>query len=102
MPRLSKEKIDRISEQVLHYLFTISPEAKFTSDIAKETARDEEFIKALLLDLKKKNLVIEINKSPQGLQYKKRQRWRLSNQAHSAYSKHQSPNNNTYNSNTLE
>ena len=89
MPRISKEKRERISEQILHYLFTISPESKFTAEIAKELARDEEFTKYLLLELKNKNLITEINKNPQGIQYIKRQRWRLSNQVYEAYSKHQ-------------
>lgn len=89
MPQVSKQKRDRISEQVLHYLFSVSPEPKFTTDIAKEIARDEEFIKALLLELKEKKLVIPINKNPQGIEYSKRQRWRLSNEAYSAYLKQQ-------------
>ena len=89
MPRVSKEKREKISEQILHHLFTLSPEAKFTSDIAKEIARDEEFTKALLMDLSKKKLIVEINKNKNGVQYAKRQRWRLSSPAFEAYRKHQ-------------
>lgn len=89
MPRISKEKKDKISEQVLHYLFTISPEARFTAEIAQEIARDEEFIKATLLELEKKKFVAQINRNKDGIQYAKRQRWRLSNQAFEAYKKHQ-------------
>ena len=89
MPHISQKTKDRISEQILHYLYSISPEAAFTNKISAETARDEEFTKSLLLALKSKGLVIEINKNPQGAQYLKRQRWRLSPQAYSAYSKHQ-------------
>ena len=90
MPKLSQVKKDKISEQILHFLFTISPESKFTVDVADSIVRDEEFTKALLLELQKKNLVVEINKNNQGMQYLKRQRWRLSNQAFDAYKKHQS------------
>ena len=89
MPRLSKEKKDRISEQILHHLFTIAPEARFTSQIAKEIARDEEFTKFILSELGKKKLVAEIKRNNQGVVYSKRQRWRLSNQAFEAYRKHQ-------------
>ncbi len=89
MPRLSKEKKDKISEQILHHLFTVSPESKFTAEIAQEIARDEEFIKSTLLDLEKKKLVIQINRNKEGIQYAKRQRWRLSNNAFEAYKKHQ-------------
>jgi hypothetical protein len=89
MPRLSKEKRDKISEQILHYLFTISPESRFTSEIAKEIARDEEFTKAVLTELEKKKLLAEIKKNSEGVSYLKRQRWRLSSQAFEAYKKHQ-------------
>lgn len=99
MPSISQQKKDKISEQVLHYLFTISPQSAYTSAIAKETARDEEFIKSLLLELEKKKLVIQINKNSKGINYQRRQRWRLSNEAFEVYKKHQSNNhNNTYNS----
>ena len=89
MPRISKEKIDKIKEQILHYLFSISPNAVFTNTIASETARDEEFIKSLLLDLKEKKLVTEIKKNSNGTEYTKRQRWTLSSEAYTAYSKRQ-------------
>lgn len=92
MPRLSKEKRDKISEQILHYLFTISPEAIFTSVIASTTARDEEFTKTLLLELQKKGLIVQVNKNKNGIDYLRRQRWRLSNQAYDAYKKHQTSN----------
>lgn len=93
MPTISKEKKERISEQILHYLFTISPESKFTSDIAKELARDEEFIKDLLNELKEKKVIIEINKNSIGTDYLRRQRWRLSNEVYEFYKKHQPSNN---------
>jgi DNA-binding IscR family transcriptional regulator len=89
MPPISNTKKEKISEQILHHLFSISPEAHFTNKIAQEIARDEEFTKTLLQDLKKKNLVNEVNKSPKGGNYIRRQRWRISPSAFEAYSKHQ-------------
>lgn len=89
MPRLSQEKKDKIAEQVLHYLFTTSPNPKFTSDIAKEIARDEEFVKVILQDLELKKLVSQIKKNSKGIDYLKRQRWLLTSSAFSAYQKHQ-------------
>lgn len=89
MPQISQKKKEKIAEHMLHYLFTITPESKFTSEIAQETARDEEFTKSILQDLKSKNLVVEINKNPEGAQYKKRQRWRLSDKAYKAYKERQ-------------
>jgi len=89
MPKLSKEKIDKISEQILNYLFTISPDSAFTNKIGNEIARDEEFTKSILQDLTKKKLVAEVNKNKNGIDYLKRQRWRLSNQAFDVYQKRQ-------------
>ncbi|MBX4212545.1 hypothetical protein KW787_03780 [Candidatus Pacearchaeota archaeon] len=91
MPRISQQKKDKISEQILHYLFSISPEMKFTAEIAQEIARDEEFTKTILEDLAKKNLIIPITKNKQGTLYIQRQRWRLSNDAFEAYKKQQAP-----------
>ena len=92
MPRLSQEKKDKISEQILHYLFTISPSSKFTAEVSREIARDEEFTKSILTSLGKKKLVTEINKNPAGIKYSRRQRWRLSNQAYDVYKSHQPSN----------
>lgn len=89
MPRLSARKKEKISEQILHYLFSISPEAQFTSKISDEIARDEEFIKTLLVELKAKSVVVEVKKNSEGTEYSRRQRWRLSTPAYEAYRKHQ-------------
>ena len=89
MPKISSQKKEKISEQILFYLFSIFPKQIFTSDIAKELARDEEFIKDLLKDLEKKRLVIKIDKNPKGLKYSIRLRWRISNKAHAIYKNHQ-------------
>jgi len=105
MPRISNQKKDKISEQILHHLFTISPNTAFTSDIAQEIARDEEFVKSMLQDLHSKKLIVLINKNSQGDIYSRRQRWRLSNEAYDVYSKHQNTlknNNNLYNVQSFE
>ena len=85
MPPISKQKRDKISEQILHYLYSVSPSAVFTSSIAENLARDEEFTKALLEDLEKNNLVIKVTKNHQGKDYERWQRWRLSENAYSTY-----------------
>lgn len=87
--KISKFKIEKISEQILAYLYSISPQPSFTAHIAREIARDEEFIKRLLKELKKKKLVIEIKKNPKGIEYKKRSRWKLSEQAYKTYQRYQ-------------
>lgn len=88
--KISEEKINKISEQALAFLYSINPKPAFTAEIAREIARDEEFIKKLLLDLKKKNLVIQIKKNPKGKPYLKRSRWKLSDVVYQAYKKQQS------------
>jgi len=89
MPKISPKKKEKIQEQILHHLFSISPESRFTNKIAEEIARDEEFTKFLLEDLKSKSLITEINKNSSGKEYTKRQRWTLSSKAFDVYSKHQ-------------
>lgn len=87
MPRISNQKRSKISEQILSYLYNISPEAAFTSKIAEEIVRDEEFTKSLLEDLEKNKLLIRISKGPDGQDYTRWSRWRLSNAAFEAYKK---------------
>ena len=83
--KISQEKKEKISEQILSLLFSIAPRSLFTSHIAREIARDEEFTKLLLKDLLTKGLVFKINKNPKGISYLKRLRWRLSDAAYRAY-----------------
>jgi len=85
MPRISDKKREKIIEQMLIYLYTIFPKSAFTADIARETARDEEFTKSLLQEIEKKGIVVPIRKNKQGKQFTRRIRWRLSNKAHQAY-----------------
>ena len=83
--KISNKKKDKISEQILAFLYSLPLKPAFTSQIAQEVARDEEFVKKLLVDMKEKNLVAEIRKNPKGEQYLKRSRWKLSDAAYKAY-----------------
>jgi len=87
MPTISDEKVEKISEQILFYLYGIFPKLVFTVDVARELARDEEFVKRLLLGLEKKGLVVRVGKNSNGVNYLKRMRWRISNRAHEVYSR---------------
>jgi predicted transcriptional regulator with HTH domain len=89
MPRISKEKQEKIQEQVLFFLYSIFPKQVFTADIAKEIARDEEFIKVLMLELEKNSLVVKVTKNSEGVNYERRLRWRISNNAYEIYNQHQ-------------
>lgn len=86
--KISEEKRKKISEHILSVLYDKFPDSLFTSQIAREIARDEEFTKDLLAELKTKDLVISIEKNPDGLKYLRRTRWRLSNQARKVLVKH--------------
>ena len=83
--QLSKEKRDKIAEQILSHLYHNYPKMFFTSQIAQEVARDEEFIKSLLNELKIKDLVSSVNKNPDGVFYARRMRWMISPRAYDAY-----------------
>lgn len=87
MPPISKAKRSKISEQILSHLYTNSPEAFFTSAIANEVIRDEEFTKSLLEELEQHKLVVRVKKSQAGKDYQRWERWRLSNAAFEAYKK---------------
>ncbi len=85
--KISKEKQDKICEQILAHLYYINPTLAFTSQIAKEIARDEEFVKKLLVYLKKQGLVVEVKKNSKGKLYSRRSRWRLSTASFKSYSR---------------
>jgi len=87
--KISQQKRNKISEQILAHLYTISPKATFIPSISSEIARDEEFVKDLLIELKKKKLVIEVNMNPKGIKYTKRKRWKLTDQAYLIYRNNQ-------------
>jgi len=86
--KISEKKREKISEQIISLLYSIIPKSLFTIEIAREIARDEEFTKELLLNLKQKNIIVEIKKNPKGIPYLRRSRWRLSDKVYNFYKKH--------------
>ena len=88
--KISNKKREKIYEQILDFLYLVNPKPTFTSHIAQEIARDEEFIKKLLLELQSKKLVIEIKKNSKGTVYLKRTRWKLTEDAYKTYKLKQS------------
>ena len=87
--QISDAKKEKISEQILALLYSNFPKSLFTSKIAKEIARDEEFLKSLLKTLKKKSLINEVKKNSKGISYLKRARWKLGDEAYLAYKEYQ-------------
>jgi len=83
--KISDKKKEKICEQILSLLYSVSPKQIFTINIAQEIARDEEFVKKLLLNLKDKNLVVEVKKNPLGKAYIRRSRWRLNDKVYDFY-----------------
>ncbi|MDD5191753.1 MAG: hypothetical protein PHH54_05315 [Candidatus Nanoarchaeia archaeon] len=84
--RLSKNKKDRIAEQILAFLYHSFPRQPFTAEIAREIARDEEFVKRILNELKEKGLIISIRKNAKGIAFTRRSKWRLSQKVYDIYS----------------
>jgi len=85
--KISDKKKEKIFEQMLAVLYSSFPKSLFTSQIAYEVARDEEFMRRLLAELKGNKLVIEIKKNPKGIFYKRRSRWKLSDETYKTYKK---------------
>jgi len=83
--KISKEKKEKIFEQILGLLYSDHFKPLFTSQVAREIARDEEFMKELLIELKNKGLVIEIKRNSEGRIYVKRSRWKLSDTTYKTY-----------------
>lgn len=83
--RISDLKKEKIVEQILHFLYQSFPNNPFTAEIAREIARDEEFIKKLLFELKEKNIVVAIRKNKQGITFSRKIRWKLSSKVYDLY-----------------
>lgn len=85
--KISSSKEEKIKESIIAFLFENSPTALFTATIAKAIARDEEYTKKLLLELKLKAFVVAVKKNPAGKNYSRRIRWALNPKVYEAYKK---------------
>ena len=83
--RISDQKKEKIVEQILHFLYQSFPKNPFTAEIAREIARDEEFVKKLLLELKEKNIVVAIRKNKDGIAFSRKIKWKLSSRVYDLY-----------------
>lgn len=83
--KLSQDKKNKITEQILLFLYNSFPNLPFTAEIAREIARDEEFIKKILFELKEKGLVTSISKNNKGEVFTRRIKWRLSSKVYDIY-----------------
>jgi hypothetical protein len=87
--RLSQDKKNRIIEQILLFLYHSFPKEPFTAEIAREIARDEEFVKRILFELKEKNYIVPIAKNKKGEPFSRRLKWRLTNKVYEVYKSRQ-------------
>ncbi len=87
--RISQEKQKKIIEQILLFLYSVFPKQPFTAEIAREIARDEEFIKNLLFEMKKQGLIVSIRKNNKGEVFSRRIKWRLTNKIYNIYNSKQ-------------
>ena len=83
--KISQDKKDKIVEQILLFLYNSFPQQPFTAEIAREIARDEEFIKRMLFELKEKNLVLIIRKNKKGTVFSRRLKWCLTPRVYDIY-----------------
>ena len=86
MPKISTRNIKKIKEHILEILFENHFNPLFTSEIASEIIRDEEFTLKLLNELKSKKFVSDITKNQKGIKYLIRRRWVLNSKIYSKYS----------------
>ncbi len=77
MTRLSDTTKKFLQDDIVSILYEKYPHSLFTNEIAIELRRDKEFIKTLLIKLKKKGLIEQTKKNKKGIEYKKRMRWKL-------------------------
>lgn len=85
MSKLSQDKIKKIKEEIISLLYSNNLKAMFTNELANHLIRDEEFVKRILLELKKEGLIQEVDKSKKGAEYRRWRRWTLSKNTLEAY-----------------
>ena len=89
MVRISEIKKNKIKSNILSLLYENFPKSLFTAEISQLEARDEEFMKKLLFDLKDQGLVVSIRKNSKGIVFTRRIRWTLSKKVYDVYSSKQ-------------
>ncbi len=85
MPKISDKKIKKLKEHILSILYDYHFNPPFTSKIAEDLIRDEEFTLRLLIELKKEGFIEEINKNTDGKKYLSRKRWILNSKIYDQY-----------------
>ncbi|MDD5331243.1 MAG: hypothetical protein PHE43_00255 [Candidatus Nanoarchaeia archaeon] len=82
MSQISKDKIERIKQDILYLLYDLNLKPIYTKDLANEVIRDDEFILRLLLDMEKEGLVKQVDKNNI-----RRKQWIMTNEAYDQFRK---------------
>ena len=85
MTKISDRNIKKLKEQILSVIYTSHFNPLFTSNIAEEMIRDEEFTLRLLNELKKEGFIEEITKNTNGKKYISRKKWILKSKIYDQY-----------------
>ena len=85
MTKISDSNIKKLKEQILSVIYTFHFNPLFTSNIAEEMIRDEEFTLRLLNELKKEGFIEEITKNTNGKKYISRKKWILKSKIYDQY-----------------
>jgi hypothetical protein len=85
MPTISEKNKKKIKEQILQILFENNLNSLYTSNIAEELIRDEEFTLTLLKELEKEGFVKRLCKNSDGKTYLARKKWLLRPKIYSKY-----------------
>nr|MBA4405182.1 hypothetical protein [Nanoarchaeum sp.] len=85
MPKIGEKKINKLKEEILALLYEHPINPLFTSEIAEEIIRDEEFTLRILKDLHKSGLINEIKTNQKGREFLARRKWSLKPSVYSQY-----------------
>lgn len=77
MVKLSSKTITLLKDDIISIIYENQLNPLLTIEIAKELRRDKEFTRALLEELKKQDILVEIKKNNKGKEYIKRSRWSI-------------------------
>lgn len=84
MSKLSKDKENKIKEQILEILYNNFPKMFYTKELADEVIRKDEFVLRLLIELKKNNLLNSYEeKKGRGI----RKKWSMLKEVYEEYKK---------------
>lgn len=83
MSKISEDKITKLKEEILSFLYENHPKMFYTYEIANHLIRDDEFVFNMLNNLKNNNLIIQLNLTKGN---KIKRKWGITKEIHAKYS----------------